>query len=209
MSRPVVILVHGLWMTGAELFMLRKRLRTDGFQVHQFQYRMVSQSLEHNISALEKFIRRHADGNVGIIGHSLGGVLALQTLRACSGLPVNRVVCLGSPLTGTVAGSRFMANPIGRTMLGKTLPEAIFAEPIVQWEGPETVGVIAGSRSFGLGKLIMRLPRPNDGVVTVAETCLPGISDHLVLPVTHVGLVLSRQAGDQCTWFLRHGQFQH
>ena len=35
-------------------------------------------------------------------------------------------------------------------------------------------GAIAGTQRFGLGGLVLRLPSPNDGVVTVDETRHPG-----------------------------------
>jgi hypothetical protein len=44
--------------------------------------------------------------------------------------------------------------------------------------------------------------------VTLAETRLPGITDHMDLPVSHAGLVISRAVAEQCAWFLRHGRFR-
>ncbi len=150
-------------------------------------------------------------GSTGIhlVGHSLGGVLALHALRSFPDLPVARVVCLGSPLVDTAAGRRFARVSAGRAFLGKTLPEAIFESPLKSWSGPQQVGVIAGSEGFGLGQYVGALPKPNDGVVAVAETCLPGISDHLVVPVGHTALVISRHVAAQCVHFLRHGSFMH
>jgi hypothetical protein len=69
------------------------------------------------------------------------------------------------------------------------------------------VAVIAGDRPWGLGQLVARLPRPNDGVVSVAETRLPGIADHLTLPVTHAGLLFSREVARQAGAFLTGGRF--
>ncbi len=208
MTEPTVILVHGLWMTGAELFMLKKWLRADGFRVYRFRYSMVRQPLGHNIVRLNEFIHRQSGNETHLVGLSLGGVLALQTLQRFTDLPVAKVVCLGSPLTDTVAGRRFVSFGAGRRMLGKTLPEAIFEEPLSEWKGKQPVGVLAGTRGFGIGRLTGRLPRPNDGVVTLAETCLPGISDHMALSLSHTGLVVSKKAARQVAWFLRHGKFK-
>lgn len=208
MADPTIILVHGLWMTGVEMVVLRKRLLADGFQVLQFRYRMVRRSLEHNTERLQELIRAQGGKPVHLVGHSLGGVLSLQTLRHYPDLPVDKVVCLGSPLVDTVAGRRFVKFGIGRRMLGHTLPAAIFDQPLREWSGSQPVGVLAGNRGVGIGQLMGRLPRPHDGVVALAETCLPGISDHLALAVSHTGLVVSRVAAEQCAWFLRHGQFR-
>jgi pimeloyl-ACP methyl ester carboxylesterase len=207
MSKDTVILVHGLWMTGVEMSFLKRRLRAAGLHVVQFQYRMVSKSLEHNCERLARFIREQQEHPVHLLGHSLGGVLALQTLQRYPELPVNKVVCLGSPLLDSSAGRRFIRFAPGRAMLGKTLPEAVFEKPLIAWSGTQTVGVIAGTRSLGLGRIITRLPRPNDGMVSLAETCLPGIDDHLEMNVGHTALVLSATVAKQCISFLRQGKF--
>jgi pimeloyl-ACP methyl ester carboxylesterase len=207
MSAETIILVHGLWMMGSEMSLLKRRLRVHGFDVHQFRYRMLTKSLDHNCEQLRSFVTNHAHGKVHIIGHSLGGVLALQTLRAHPDLPVDSVICLGSPLLDSAAGRRVGQLSAGRMILGKTLPEAVFEMPLENWSGPQKVGVIAGNRGFGLGKVVGSLPKPNDGVVALAETCLPGIDDHLELPVGHSGLILSAEVARQCHWFIRHGTF--
>jgi hypothetical protein len=204
----MVILLHGLWMTGVEMLVLRRRLRAQGFRTRQFHYRMVTRSLEHNQCKLQKFIARHARARVHLVGHSLGGVLALQTLQQFPELPVDKVICLGSPLVDSAAGRRLLSFGAGRAILGKTLPEAVVNQPLKGWSGHQPVGVIAGTRSVGLGRIITSLANPNDGMVTLEETCLPGIADHLALPVSHTGLVLSRTVAEQCGCFLRHGAFR-
>jgi hypothetical protein len=69
------------------------------------------------------------------------------------------------------------------------------------------VGVIAGTLAVGLGVVIENLPQPNDGTVAVDETRLPGIKDHLELPVSHTGLLVSATVASQTAYFLRHGAF--
>jgi len=54
----------------------------------------------------------------------------------------------------------------------------------------------------------MDVPEPSDGVVTVDETRLPGLSDHLVLPVSHSGMLISREVALQTAAFLRYGRFE-
>lgn len=208
MERPTVILLHGLWMTGAEMVVLRRRIRAQGFHTLQFHYRMVTRSLDHNRRKLQKFITDHARDRVHLVGHSLGGVLALQTLQQFPDLPVDKVICLGSPLIDSAAGRHLLDYRIGRAMLGKTLPEAVVYQPLTGWSGRQPVGVIAGTHPIGLGRITGPLAQPHDGMVTLAETCLPGIADHLALPVSHTGLVLSRAVAEQCGWFLRYGSFR-
>jgi pimeloyl-ACP methyl ester carboxylesterase len=207
-TEETIILVHGLWMTGTEMALLKRRLRARGYHVHQFRYRMVMRTLDQNQVKLKSFIEKYATGKVHIIGHSLGGVLALQTLQLYPDLSVDKVICLGSPLVDSAAGRRVAQVKAGRAILGKTLPEAVFEAPLQSWSGPQSVGVIAGNRGFGLGKMVGALPKPNDGVVSVAETCLPGIDDHIEIPRGHTGLLVSPLVAAQCAWFIRHGKFR-
>jgi hypothetical protein len=56
--------------------------------------------------------------------------------------------------------------------------------------------------------MFMDVPEPSDGVVTVEETRLPGLSDHLVLPVSHSGMLISQEVARQTAAFLRDGRFE-
>ena len=53
------------------------------------------------------------------------------------------------------------------------------------------------------------LPRPSDGVVSVAETAVPGMRDHIVLHVSHSGMLVSGAVARQICAFLRDGAFAH
>jgi pimeloyl-ACP methyl ester carboxylesterase len=199
-------------MTGFEMSYLKRRLRDCGYHVLTFRYRMVTRSLEFNRRRLAAFIaknRRQNSGPLHLIGHSLGGVLSLHTLRRYPDLPVAKVICLGSPLVDTSAGRFLHQAAPGRALLGKTLPQAVFDQPLGRWEGVQPVGVIAGTQGLGMGRYLMELPTPNDGVVALQETCLPGVTDRLELPMGHTRLVMSRQVADQCHAFLQHDRFDH
>ncbi len=205
-SKPVVILVHGLWMNGLEMTWLRSRLRDRGYSVRQFQYHTTSQTLADKCRRLKQTIlREHA--NVALVGHSLGGVLSLHTLRMFPELPVEKIVCLGSPLVDTAAGRSLHGVQPGRLVLGRLLPEAVFENPLRRWDQELPVGVIAGTQSFGPGQLVAKLKKPHDGTVAVVETQLPGITDHLQLPYSHTTMLFAQDVVDQCDAFLRTGQF--
>ena len=80
--RETVVLIHGLWMTGMESVLLRLRLRDEyGFDVQQFSYRTVNDGLADNVSALHAFLRDLPDEPLHLVGHSLGGLIALHTLQ--------------------------------------------------------------------------------------------------------------------------------
>ena len=72
------------------------------------------------------------------------------------------------------------------------------------------IGVIAGSLPLGIGRFVAPdLPAPSDGVVSVAETRLPAMRDHIVLNVSHSGMLISRAVARQICVFLHDGAFEH
>jgi hypothetical protein len=78
-----------------------------------------------------------------------------------------------------------------------------------QWTPPpREIGALCGTRSFGLGRFLYRgLPRPNDGLLTVKESAFPAAQEHLVLPVSHTGMMFSREVAEQVGNFLAFGRF--
>jgi hypothetical protein len=71
------------------------------------------------------------------------------------------------------------------------------------------LGVIAGNRPWGLGRLVLRLPGTNDGVVRLEETEVAGMRDRIVLPLSHSGMLVSARVTRQVAAFLERGAFEH
>lgn len=213
MSRETVVFVHGIWMPGAIMAMLKRRLESHGFAGRLFGYPAVRLGLDDNAARLFEIVRNAADGPVHLVGHSLGGVLALRMYTLHPDAPPGRIVCLGSPLCGSRAAIGLRRWRVGQQMLGRTLTAGVLEEAAACWgvsvADQREVGIIAGTLPVGLGKVIAVLDEDNDGTVMVSETRLPGASDHLSMRVTHTGLVWSRAVADQVAAFLRHGKFDH
>ncbi len=142
-----------------------------------------------------------------LVAHSLGGVVALETLARERDLPSGRVVLLGSPVQGSRAARAVAAWSFGPQILGALAVAQLTRIQERRWNLPREIGLIAGSRSAGLGRLFAELPQPNDGTVAVDETRLPGATASLVLDVSHLGMLVSRQVSDFVGGFLRTGQF--
>jgi pimeloyl-ACP methyl ester carboxylesterase len=207
-----IICLHGIWMPGAELIFLKHRLQTQhGFKCEMFTYPSVNGTLDENAQLLADFVLAQNLDEVHLIGHSLGGVLALRMLAVHPEIPVARVICLGSPLCGSRAATVLRANDLGKVILGKTISEGVVEESASEWATEVTkqhdVGVIAGTISLGIGRIVTTFEGENDGTVAVEETRLPGAKDHICLPVNHTGLVMSKDVVDQSANFLRRGEF--
>lgn len=210
-SDPIlVICIHGLWMNGMEMALVRRRLqRRHGFPTTQFSYHTVTEGMAENTRRLSRFIDQLPADTVHLVGHSLGGVLAMQMLKRFPTDKVGRVVCLGSPLVDSIAARHLDRRAWGHKILGKTMRDAVLENPLRTADASHEVGVIGGTLGLGLGLFVARLEAPHDGVVTQKETELPGLTDHLMLSVDHFGLILSRRVVDQTAHFLCHGRFDH
>lgn len=198
-----VVLLHGLWMPRASMRWLAGRLRRAGFQPQLFGYASVTEGLRGSLPAL----RSRLSEPCHILAHSLGGVMAVRTLQRHPELPVQRVVCLGSPLCGSAAAAGLASRPLGLRALGRSA--RLLRRGCTPWRGAAEVGVIAGESPMGFGQALGRFTGPSDGTVAVAETRLEGVTDHVVLPLSHSGMLFSRRAADQAVNFLRHGRFRH
>ena len=203
--KPRVLLVHGLLNADWWLRPLAARLRAEGFETALFGYSSVLDGPERAVpKLLERLRREPADA---LVGHSLGGLIALESLRQAPELAVSRVVCLGSPLRGSLTARNLAALPWARPLLGRSAP--LLQGGLQRWEGVAEVGVVAGDRARGMGRLFARFDGGSDGTVGLDETRLAGVADHCTVHSSHTGLVFSPAAVRQAAHFLRHGRFEH
>ncbi|MEP6484794.1 MAG: alpha/beta hydrolase [Rudaea sp.] len=202
-----VVLLHGLWMRGFTLISLRRRLEQAGYSVDLFDYASVMQDSSSSIEKLLALTAATKSKKVHFVGHSLGGLLALQALQHKPDLIDGRVVCLGSPLRGSSV-ARALANfPGGSFLLGGSIDT--LRSGLERWDGRQQVGAIAGRLPLGLGVALGTLSAPHDGTVSVEETQLPGLTDHCVVAATHAGLPFSEITALQTIAFLNDARFAH
>jgi pimeloyl-ACP methyl ester carboxylesterase len=204
-----VVTVHGLWMRGAAMAALHRRLAPRGFHLEHFSYPSVMGSLSACAAALAEFVDGVRGDTVHLVGHSLGGVLICAMLEARLPARIGRVVCLGSPLTGSRTAARLARWPGGERLIGRCLADVNACGGFRAWRAGVEVGSIAGRIPLGVGRLLGPFPEPNDGTVAVAETIIAGLADHIVLPVSHVALLWSAQVAAQTQHFFEHGRFRH
>ncbi|NNF40936.1 MAG: alpha/beta hydrolase [Woeseiaceae bacterium] len=207
-----VVCVHGIWSHGSGMYLVKRRLEKEfGFRAFLFSYRSIRGTLDENAAALADFIHRQKADGVHVIGHSLGGVLALRMFANDPNALPGRVVCLGSPLTGSRAAELLHETQWAEEILGRTLPAAVIHQSANDWASQvcrqRDVGVIAGTMPLGVGRLFAQFDGDNDGTVAVSETRLEGARDHLVMRVSHRGLLVSTNVADQAAAFLKRGEF--
>lgn len=206
MIRDVLVL-HGLWMNRYTMLPLAHRLARAGFAPHTLTYRSFAEGLDEHVARVERLVAEAALRRMHVVAHSMGGLVTLAWLARAGADTVDRLVLLGSPVAACRAGSVVAAHPAWGAALGRsidvwrnhggaTLPKGV------------TAGAIAGVGRVGIGRFLVDLPEPNDGVVMVSETRLPGLADHLVMPASHSALLIDRAVARETVHFLRHGRFQ-
>ena len=202
-----VVLVHGLWVHGIAMELMRRRVARCGYRALAYSYPSMRLTLAENAERLARFCRDIAAPRLHFVGHSLGGLIILCMLERAPGLPPGRAVLAGVPVGGSLAARRLARLPGGRAALGRSVPDWRESAHFVSGTGRE-IGVIAGSLPLGIGRVVAPdLPAPSDGVVSVAETRLPAMRDHVVLNVSHSGMLVSRAVVHQICAFLRDGKF--
>ena len=199
-----VVLVHGLWMPPLAMHRFASRLGAAGYDTAIVGYRSIVGSTEAAVGRLRERLRDGPPSHV--VGHSLGGLMALEALRAEPSLPVGRVVCLGTPLCGSGVAQVLSRRVLTALYLGRSA--ALLRAGCAVLPAGVEVGMVAGDRPRGLGALVARFDGAHDGTVSIEETRLPGLADHLVIDASHSGLLFSADAARQAVAFLRHGRFQ-
>jgi pimeloyl-ACP methyl ester carboxylesterase len=203
-----VVYVHGLWFSGYEAFMLRRRLEKErGYAWRVFSYASTVLSMDEIADALNECIAEVDAPRVHLLGHSLGGIAILRCLERHPQQPPGRVVLMGTPSVASQAAAALARFRFGRAILGQAATRELLQTHQRQWTHDREIGIIAGTQSLSFGRLVVGFDEPNDGTVAVSETRLPGATAHLTLPVSHSGMLLSARVAHEAGQFLEHGRF--
>lgn len=203
----IVVFVHGLYMTGLELGLLRRRVEATGFETRRFQYHSLLRSVDENAMLLADHLKGMPAERLHLVGHSLGGMVILRMFQRGVTLPPGRVVFMGSPVRGSLAAQNLRDRGWG-FLLGRSGPEGLEVPHDAEWKEPRDLGVIAGTHAFKINPLTPRLPTPNDGMVSVEETRIAGAKDSIELRLAHTTMLFSEKLAEQVSAFLQEGKFK-
>jgi pimeloyl-ACP methyl ester carboxylesterase len=208
MDRTGVVYVHGLWLNGQESIVLRRRLaKSLGCTVYVFRYHTVTAPMEDVVAALATFVRGVEASRLHFIGHSLGGLVIHRLFERHPQERAGRVVFLGTPGVASRAAAGAARMRWAAPLIGRCLAEELATLRERRWSAPHELGIIAGTRPVGLGQFVARFHEASDGTVAVSETRLAGATDHITLPVSHMGMLLSSRVAQEAGGFLERGRF--
>ena len=214
-STECVILLHGLNRSWRAMNKMAGALQDAGYSTVNVDYPSQQGTVEGLApmvinSGLDQCRLSGAD-KIHFVTHSLGGIL-LRYAHGSDPIPeLGRVVMLGPPnqgsevidLTRNWTITKMFSGDAG-LQLG-TGPEDIPAQlDPVNFE----LGVVAGTGTIS-PLMSAVLPQQDDGKVTVARTRAIGMTDFLIVPVSHFAIMRNQRVIDNTTVFLQSGEFLH
>ncbi|QDU21184.1 esterase/lipase family protein [Urbifossiella limnaea] len=181
----LILHVHGLGRKPLSMLGLAAALRRAGHRTRFFGYSPTLESVPRIVARLARLMRQ-LRGPVGLVGHSLGGLLLRRALADVPALNVRRLVLLGSPnpparaaiLASRFAPFRWLTRDCGRFLRSS---EAVPVPTVPYTLVAGTAGATGRWSPFG--------NEPNDGLVSVAETRILPADEPLLVPALHTFLM--------------------
>jgi pimeloyl-ACP methyl ester carboxylesterase len=203
-----VVYVHGLWMPGGESRLLAYRLlREFGLEVHAFPYSAGTWGMEEITAQLQSFVRTLDVPAVHFVGHSLGGLVIYRFFERYPEQLPGRAVFLGTPCLESRAAVQAGRSRFVSVLMGPSVADELLRPRERSWTFGGALGIIAGTQSIGLGQFLAGFEEECDGTVAVSETRLAGAADHITLPVSHMGMLVSPRVARETGLFLTNGRF--
>jgi triacylglycerol lipase len=211
-NNDCVILLHGLGRSARAMIRLENALSGD-YSVINVDYPSRQLAIEQlaQITISQALEQCEKDAKVHFVTHSLGGILVRQYLQDHKIENLGRTIMLGPPNQGSELADllannilfEFYNGPAGQQLGTGKDSAPINLEPV----GFE-LGVIAGNRSFNA--MLTKLGSgEHDGIVSVDSSKVDGMTDHIVMPVTHTFMMMDAKVIQQVRSFLSHGVFDH
>ena len=210
-----VILVHGLARSSHSFLAMETALKGIGYDVVNVDYPSTEYTIEElseltippAVAACKNARKMH------FVTHSMGGIMVRYYLKHTAPKPKNlgHVVMLGPPNKGSPIVDKLGDVPgfeLWNGVAGKQLGAGPTSLPNTLGVVDFSLGVIAGSDSISpiFSSLI---DGGDDGKVSIKSTKVAGMTDHIVLDVTHTFMMNSPSVFKQVTTFLREGRFRH
>ncbi|WP_167505993.1 alpha/beta fold hydrolase [Desulfosediminicola flagellatus] len=216
-SIECVVFLHGLARSSWSMDDITEAVYEKNYSVANIDYPSRSETVESlAMTAIPEGIRKCREQGaerINFVTHSMGGILLRYYLSQKSIPELGRVVMLSPPNKGSEVVDNiheyfffeWQNGPAGQ-QLGtgpNSLPRQL---------GPATfpLGIITGDDPavYDLWMANM-IPGPNDGKVSVESARLEGMTDFMVLPVSHTFIMDDDEVIRQTLYFLEHEKFNH
>ncbi|ODA36321.1 acetyltransferase [Veronia pacifica] len=190
---------------------IAKELGNEGYIISNYSYPSLSIGIEEiaDLHIPRAISKCGSAEKIHFVTHSLGGIVLRKYLSTTQLDRLGRVVMLGPPNQGSEIVDTLKSLPGVKLINGPAgLQLGTDENSVPRTLGPVTypVGIIAGS--YTLNPIFSHLlPNPDDGTVSVASTKVEGMTDHVVMPVTHTFMMRNEDVITQVKAFLKSGKF--
>lgn len=211
MADGTVVVLHGLARSAGSMVKMEQALQAAGFRTCNIDYPSTQYPIEELTA---RFVAPAVaecapSGTVHFVTHSMGGIIVRQLASVAPEVKLGRVVMLGPPNKGSeIVDALEYFSPFYWLNGPAGLQLSTREDSIPNRLGPASfeVGVIAGDAPF-MEPFKGFIPGPSDGKVAVERARLDGMTDFLVLPVTHSLMMRDRQVIESTLRFLDRGSF--
>ena len=203
-----IIFIHGLFMNGTDMSLLRYRFKKNGYNTFQFSYKSTRYTPFQNAQKLSEFIELIQSKKIYFVCHSLGGIILRHYLSLYPSRNLSNIVMLGTPNQTSIVAKTLIRWSLGRKLLGGSVENGLTGI-LPPWDSKQKLGIVAGYFPVGSEILSPIIKNPNDGTVSIEETRLHGSEDHITLRCSHLGLLFSKKVFLQTKHFLENSSFIH
>ena len=203
-----IVILHGLYMHGLVMKPLSQKLRSYGYDTKTVSYNSLAID-ENKVFGVIDHALSMTQTNV-LVGHSLGGLIIKHYLvsRSPNIKHISHVVTVGSPLQGASIVNRIQDLGMG-SVLGNA-PKFGLEQHEDNWSHPQKLGSIAGTLAIGARNLLMMEDNAlSDGTVTVEETKIEGMTDHIEMRSAHSSMIFHSALPKQINNFVKNNRFIH
>ncbi len=210
-----VVLLHGLAKDEISMGKMQKALIEQGYGTCNIAY----PSRHHTIEKLTQDyvlpkIREclpNEDAKLSFVTHSMGGIILRDLLPKEKFRNLSAVVMLSPPNQGSeivdTLGDYWLFGLIYGPA-GKELGTSKNSTPNRLGPAKFKLGIITGN--FSINPIFsLMIPGEDDGRVSLERAKLQGMSDFLVVPVSHSFIMKDNEVIRQTLFFLKHHRFQH
>ena len=207
-----VVLLHGLGRTAKSMAYMEERLSAAGYTVYNYDYESRKNEISYLVDDLQEFLETCCLGkgtSLHFVTHSLGGILVRALISEKRPSSLHRVVMLSPPNKGSEVADFIKDYSLFKDIFGPaSLQLGTDPGSMPNRLGPADfeLGIITGDRTIDPFSSWI-IPGKDDGKVAIERTKLEGMTDFLVMHVSHAFIMEEPEVVDEVIHFLQQGRF--